>query len=346
MRIPPRRIATAKPAVVSDSIEYVRRASDDSLVWVAREGTEAAPSCIHCADAPCLRFTLADIESASYAMTFDRNPAVCPFGAIQFDRESGTPKIGDGCCGCGLCVGRCPVGAIAIKGGRATVASEGDGILVADDEADHLASRNRIAQLVYGSIESNRVDWPARRLAVEATLAAVDHSTGRGTMGLLVRNLLLVAGVPAKLGVQGDTNSRLDLTFDMDGYTALAELEQNPDLLDSTRRLLADVATARARHGLVADSILPVIVCRALPNKRTDFYRLADDARGVLGLTIVTLPLATLLLLVLSRRDLAALGLPDSFGASEQCPSLVADAAVAMECSEGHLRGFGLAPSK
>ena len=348
MRIPKREISPSMPLTLGGSVEYVRRCEDDSIRWLAREGVELVPTCLRCPDAPCVRFSVEELESASYTMSFDRNPVVCPFDALAIDRQSATPHIKENCVGCGLCAARCPAGAIAIVQGHAAVSLADNGYTAPSIEIEsHIDTRRRIASLIASSSRPGKPDWAARRSSAQRTLSAVDAARdSRTTMGLLVRNALMACGAAAKLGVPGDTNSRLDLSFDMDGKVGIVELEQGPDLLDSARRLLSDVATARARHGIPRDAILPVIVCRQMPNKRTDFYRLADDAENVLGLLISTIPLAVLVLMVLARHDAVDLRLPELFHAGAADPSMLEDAAELFLTSENFLKGLGVSPAK
>lgn len=348
MRMPSTGTSANVGLVVSPSIVGVRKTSEDFVHWLTRDDGEVSATCVRCPDAPCLRFTSAEIESARYSMTFDRNPAVCPFASIAMDRATGAPTIGGSCVGCGLCAARCPVGAVRIHSNKAVVDIADNGyVSLATTQREHLSSRERIRTLIRHAEEPPQPNWDARRAAVEATLDGLDSARDvRHTMGLLVRNALLSTDASAKLGVPGDTNSRTDLAFDFDERVGVAEIEQNPDLLDSARRLLADVATARSRHGIEPASLLSVIICRRLPNRRTDFYRLADDAYGVLGLRIATIPVASLLLLVRSRRTFSELGIPERFHAGEAAPSVIDDAAYVMETSAGRLRGLGFAPAK
>lgn len=348
MKLPQRPVTTGKPLTVENSVEYVRRCEDDSIRWLSREGSELAPTCLRCPDAPCVRFAAGELESASYTMSFDRNPVVCPFDAIEVDRESATPHIKDDCVGCGLCAVRCPVGAIAIVDGHATVSLAENGYTApCSGKKPHFDARRRIAQLIAVAARPEEPDWDARLSAAQQTLSALDAARDpRATMGLLVRNSLMACGAAAKLGVPGDSNSRLDLSFDLDGKVGIVELERTPDLLDAARRLLADVATARVRHGIPADVILPVIICRQLPNKRTDFYRLTDDAENVLSLRISTIPLAVLLLLVLARHDAMDLRLPELFHVGVESSSVLRNVAALLMTSETQLQNMGLSPSK
>ena len=89
-------------------------------------GAEAHTSCLRCSDAPCL-FLAEEETLVSHFPDFpaDRSIETCAAGAMSFDEEKGTPKIDPALCIlCGLCVSRCPVGAIRLMPGVGAVVED------------------------------------------------------------------------------------------------------------------------------------------------------------------------------------------------------------------------------
>ena len=149
--------------------------------------------------------------------------------------------------------------------------------------------------------------------------------SARAMLALFVRNVFLCLSLPARAGVPGDTNSRADLIVDLGVKLGIGELEQNTDVIDSVRRLLADVAIAVSRGRIEADAIVPLVVCVNLPNRRSDYYELIRNVKGGLGLAIHTISVPTLLALL--YLDLDHLDIADRFLLDDNNHSLESDVA-------------------
>ena len=84
-----------------------------------KNGETYVPSCINCMNPRCMKLFSNELVCPSFPnMSHDMNAAVCPVDAIR----PGAKRIiidEDKCIGCGLCVEKCPVGAIYIYNGTA-----------------------------------------------------------------------------------------------------------------------------------------------------------------------------------------------------------------------------------
>lgn len=117
-------------------------------------------------------------------------------------------------------------------------------------------------------------------------------------MRLFTRNSLLLAGMPSRLKITGDSNAWIDLVSVISDQTLIVEIEHGIDTLDAVRRLISGAAISIGRHQLDIDSVVGAIVFPKLPNSRVDFYRLLRDIKNRIGLTVAPIPVAVLLLAV------------------------------------------------
>jgi hypothetical protein len=136
---------------------------------------------------------------------------------------------------------------------------------------------------------------------VGKTLSRLESSNGPEQFRFLARNSLMVLGIPSWLGRTGDTSSRIDILLTDSSTFGVGELEQNPDLLDSIRRLITDVAVLVARKGLDRKALVPLIIPLRLPNRRSDAYELLADVRKRLELEVRTVPIGGLVIMVLTN---------------------------------------------
>lgn len=220
----------------------------------------------------------------------DPSPDVCPTRAIRWDAETAAAFVNSSdCIGCGLCVSRCPYGAIRLADGKAAQvqrALEGDLVIAGPGEGVHPRPdrRGRIAAL----------DAPAAA-ALPETVAKLEDDR----MMLLVRNLLNEIGLNARTRRRGDPNMRIDAAgFSRSGRPFVAEIEMGAEVLESPRALLEDVAILHSRYGYPVSDIDPVSIILAFPNMRSEYYRVIRDIEKVLDLRCRTITLAALVALL------------------------------------------------
>jgi Fe-S-cluster-containing hydrogenase component 2 len=225
---------------------------------------------------------------------------VCPTQAIAWNEADQRVAVNaDQCIGCGLCVARCPYGALVlVREQTATLMTDDPNFLISDQSSasfgnDRVVRRGAIAR----SSARALVDLPA---------ALARLPDGRATV--LIRNTLQQLGVASRLRRRGDTNMRIDSVGAFaDGKIAVIEIELANAALDSPRALLEDVAVMHSRYGAPIDSIYPISVVASLPNARSDYYRVITDIESVLSVQCRTITISAMLILVWNFKHLETL---------------------------------------
>ena len=259
------------------------------------DGREGRGTCLGCKDAPCMTLTAGDAALPEALTDFPGDPAkeVCPTRALSWNEDGNTILVNpDACIGCGLCVARCPYGAISLSAeGKAIVeTSDPDGLTATCDNepnpAEH-AKPQRVGQL--GTVGS-----PALREMPESVAALGDLESTQ-----FVRNLLIACGIECRTRRRGDTNVRMDGVLGLaDGRIGVLEIELGNAVLDSPRALLEDVAVLHGRYGIEVNQIDPVSVILGLPNARSEYFQVIADIEKVLGLRGRTLTIGSLLVVL------------------------------------------------
>jgi Fe-S-cluster-containing hydrogenase component 2 len=255
-------------------------------------GSEGRGTCLGCKDAPCMTLGIADTLLPEALSDFPGDPAreVCPTRALSWN-DNGLAIVvkTDTCIGCGLCLARCPYGAISLSAeGKAIVeVSDPDHLTVACTSDSTLAEHpkpQRVGQI--GPIET-----PVLRNIPESVARIGDVESLQ-----FVRNLLIACGIECRTRRKGDTNIRIDGVLGLaDGRLGVLEIELGYGVLDSPRALLEDVAILHARYGVDVQQIDPVSVILGLPNARSEYFQVIADIEKVLGLRCRTITIGALL---------------------------------------------------
>jgi ferredoxin len=288
------------------------------------DGRSGQGSCLGCHDTPCMLKSPSESIVASALENFPGDPsdAVCPTEAITWDAARQVIQVdSELCIGCGLCVTRCPYGAIYLEREEtAAVLTNDPNKMVAGADAKP-------------SPHVHPAPLRSGRLGRSTSVALTRLPSSIGALSdvaaaVFIRNVLHELGVKCRVRRRGDTNVRIDAvtSFD-DGLIGVVEIELTGAVLDSPRALLEDIAILHTRYAMPIGVICPISVVLALPNGRSEYYQVITDIERVLGICCRTFTVGALVLLLWNFAKMPGLGkklfLTDASGA-DLLPSLKA----------------------
>ena len=271
-----------------EAVATVLHQPNERTVIKLADGRTGAGSCLGCGNAPCMEKDDSELVlfGALDAFPGDPNRDVCPTRALTWDSEKAVAVVvSDNCIGCGLCISRCPYGAIGLlEGLTANVeTADPDRLVVAGAVKAEHPTVKRSGQIA-------TLDAPAAAKLPAKVGVLEDTRTN-----LLVRNLLNEVGLNARTRRRGDTNMRIDAVgFSRQQRPFVAEIETGVGVLESPRALLEDVAVLHSRYGYAVDGIDPVSIILAFPNVRSEYYQVIRDIEKVLGLRCRTITVGAL----------------------------------------------------
>lgn len=290
----------------------LQHAPGSSTTTFLADGRHGRGTCLGCGSAPCMQKDEKELALFGALDTFPGDPSldVCPTRAITWDHDTKSASIdANDCIGCGLCIKRCPYGAISMTDGlKAHVETDDpDGLLISVPVEQTHPDVKRIGPIA-------ALDAPAA-LSLPETVGQLDDT--RTT--LFVRNLFHEIGLNARTRRRGDTNMRIDAV----GYSRserpfVAEIETTMAVLESPRALLEDAAILHSRYGYDLKQIDPLSVILAFPNVRSEYYQVIRDIENVLGLRCRTITIGALIVLLWNHSKLDGFTDYDfAFGAEE-----------------------------
>lgn len=276
------------------------------------DGATTTGVCIRCPDAPCLQYRDVELTIAGLpAFPGDADSRVCPTDAITWPTGHPTPIIGsDACIGCGLCLRRCPVGAIHLSSGLATIAVEAVGPWKEADKPDDARTRalaDSFLRLPRQGACATATEVSLQRM--HNALVTIKDKKDSQFPNHLARNLLIATGQPCAMRQRGDVNIRMDLLIGVqEGAAAVGEVEADPNaMIDTPRNILDDAAIMLARYKADRATLGAVIVGFGLPNQRSEYWQIIEDIAAVTGLKINTMTIGAMIMAVWAGKTLPGL---------------------------------------
>ena len=292
------------------------------------DGGEVTGVCLACPDVPCMEFSRSElIVNGLEQFPADQTVDVCAAGALSWDSIQNAPAVdNDSCIRCGICVLRCPVGAIGLDfdEGIQINSQPNDYFQSAeyamDDGVVRLSVTNFNGCVREGILVKERDEISE---SLEAILQDALSKHGPQFPNHLTRNLLLANGIQAAMRRRGDVNLRMDLICGTSGNgRGVVEVELvGQSLLDSPRNVLDNVAVLANRYGVPIREIAALIVNAALPNARAEYWRVLKDISSVLGIRVGSLTIQALIFLVWNRASFQ-LSSNNLFYADEDNPTI------------------------
>ncbi len=255
---------------------------------------DSAACCLRCPDEPCMRFNPQESGGGSEVN-------VCPVNAIENARSETGPTIAAECVGCGLCVLRCPVGALQLGSTGIVEVTQPDPTttVLCTDHAEFFASRDTV---------TNHVTWPEGTWDdLAARLAVAAEGLRQDTFYPLVAHLFTAAGHPGWLPARGDTSNRIDLILVNEVDSLPAEVKSATESrainVKSIQQALENRVVLDERRFFAANpSSSTLVVGYEYPADSSDVAELIDDIAVAFDVRVGMISLVGLYRMALKRQ--------------------------------------------
>lgn len=262
------------------------------------DGNIFTAGCIGCRNPACMNYNENEIEFG-YLSEFpsDKSTDVCPVEAIHWDCVTETPQIDDKCIKCGLCIKRCPAGALYYDGKvkvnsactelQSKIPVTHDNFIKQEQQINELLTVERSGCFIYETDELMSEIYDKLN-----ALRSNFHNT-------VVRNLFIGLNCSCAMRRIGDVYTRMDAIYlsKRNSFGAI-EVEFGKDTLDASRGVLDDIAVLNTRYGIPKNDNNAVVVCLQLPNARQGYWQVVKDIFTVENIQINTITIGALLVLL------------------------------------------------
>lgn len=268
----------------------------------AVEGKVYKSSCVGCLNPACMKFFSEELNLQTAelnGLTFDPEDTVCPVDAINWERGARTPSIiSEICINCGICIRRCPFGAIYSDGKKAVIHLDEPHISFESLSPQNLEKhKNQLTSARNARHLGHYIDPSECQLKVVYNKISSIQLTQ--FPNLFIRNLFLVLGNKCVMRRRGDVYFRIDVIIeDESQFIGILEVEFGADSLESPRAVLDDFSVISSRYNVPKEKIKPYIVFLEFPNRRAEYWQVIKDINNVLEIKINSLTLGSLLLLL------------------------------------------------
>jgi len=274
------------------------------------DGLIAEGSCVRCVNPPCIEFQAEELIVPKFEQfPADGDRHVCPTEAIQWDTNSPAPVVNaETCISCGLCVSRCPAGAIYLDGKGAHVNDAQNDAFVETGQIVETENNKALQKQLSALPRTGQflsADYDEFLEFITARIVTISSVFPAQFPNRVARNLLLGVGISCAMRRLGDVNLRMDLIMGAPGVEqGTAEVELGAEVLNTPRNLLDSVAVLCHRYNFDKADIVPLVVTARLPNKRTEYWRVIGDISKVLDVPIRSLTFAALIVLIWNQKRL------------------------------------------
>lgn len=232
---------------------------------------------------------------------YDKSMNVCPVEAITWNDSCSTPIIDmKKCISCGICVNRCPVGALYFS-------NTGEVMINTTSSIKYIEKKklNRLTKSIHMNQINQLIDIPRTGISLNISDQIIDSiysklfclkSNYHNSVG---RNLLIALGCKCSNRRIGDVYTRMDAVYSSKyGSLGAVEIEFGKDTLDASRAILDDIAVLNTRYGINKNYNKAIIICLQLPNARQGYWQVVKDIKIVENIKIGTITIGALMYLL------------------------------------------------
>lgn len=284
VRRPQRKSEPVVPEFEATSLS--RTDFDHAASYEDGDGTRYDAVCVRCEERWCARFP--EVRTGVLKSASD----VCPTDAVRFT-DDGEAVIGDACFGCGLCVLRCPYGAIAFDGaGRAHVErGTANFVSATAEDARRLRDEIPLQMAVDPATRADFLDDVIDRLGTER----------KDTYYELAARLLTMAGTPTDVPSHGQNPARFDAVIVDDAQSIPIEIKSPAEEISAgikaveqalENKVLLDTRF-RDAYPSTPDSAT-LAIGHLAPPQRSDVADLIDDIQQAFGVNVAVLSIRQL----------------------------------------------------
>ena len=266
-----------------------------------RNGDECHIGCISCTNPRCMYFSDDEIECDRVeGFPNDKSINTCPVEALSWDNSSATPVIDSKkCINCGVCVSRCPVGALFFSDkGRLEINKVSTEYVESrrtdtTPQAVHLHQIEQLVRTPRAGVSLNASDQLFESIYDKLFRLKSNYHNAVG------RSLLIALGCKCSMRRIGDVYTRMDAIYSSSaGSFGAVEIEFGKDTLDASRGILDDIAVLNTRYGVHKHDNKALVICLQLPNARQGYWQVVRDVKNVEGIKIGTITVGALMFLL------------------------------------------------